>query len=325
MKNIVIIGAGNIGSRHLQALKAVKEALKIFVIDPNIKSLNEAKEKYLLMHSNNNQHEIEFFQEIIEFNEEIDIAIVATCSDIRRQIIENLLKLNTVKYFILEKILFQKVEDYDKIKDLFRKKKCKAWVNCTRRIIPIYKEEIKSWFYKKKFIFSVTGSNWGLMSNIIHYLDYMVLLLEDYDFIIDSTYLNPISIQSKRKEFLEFTGLLQVHFKNGSHGIFQCFPTGKLPLIEEIVSDSLRAQIFWEDLNLKVWNHKNNLKWDQYEIKMVYTSELTTGVVEEILNEYKCSLTSFDDSMKIHLKLYNQIINFLNINSDIKYNYYPFT
>jgi ornithine cyclodeaminase/alanine dehydrogenase-like protein (mu-crystallin family) len=49
MRQLVIVGAGNIGSRHLQALKLVKTPLKIHVIDPSMNALKISKERYDLL------------------------------------------------------------------------------------------------------------------------------------------------------------------------------------------------------------------------------------------------------------------------------------
>ena len=43
MPTIVIIGAGGIGSRHLQSLSNIKIPLQIFVVDPILKALKIAK------------------------------------------------------------------------------------------------------------------------------------------------------------------------------------------------------------------------------------------------------------------------------------------
>ena len=71
MKNVAIIGAGNVGSRHLQALKAVDFPLSIMVIDPDLNSLAIAKERYNSIPLGIYQHQIEYFQKI----EDINVAI----------------------------------------------------------------------------------------------------------------------------------------------------------------------------------------------------------------------------------------------------------
>ena len=46
MKTVLVIGAGQLGSRHLQALKLVQNDLSISVVDPFQASLDVAKERF---------------------------------------------------------------------------------------------------------------------------------------------------------------------------------------------------------------------------------------------------------------------------------------
>ena len=55
---IFIIGAGQIGSRHLQALRAVRIPLKISVIDPSTESLDLAKQRYEEMPKGKIEHQV---------------------------------------------------------------------------------------------------------------------------------------------------------------------------------------------------------------------------------------------------------------------------
>ena len=46
MKNdILLVGVGQLGSRYLQSLKAVKSSLNIYIVDINQSSLDLAKKK----------------------------------------------------------------------------------------------------------------------------------------------------------------------------------------------------------------------------------------------------------------------------------------
>jgi len=325
MKQIVIVGAGNIGSRHLQALKSVKTPLKIDVIDPSVKSLQISKERYDSIHPDKKDHEISYSNDLNIQNDHIDIAIIATTSKVRRFVIENLLEQKSVKFFILEKILFQEEEDYLIIEKLLNKNNCKAWVNCTRRIMPFYQNELKKLFNKRRLFFSVIGSNWGLVSNLIHYLDLMVYLIESEAFSIDTSYLDPSPIPNKRKEFIDLTGILQVHFKNGSHGIFNNLPSGNLPGLIEIASDSDFCIINESEGRARLLERNNQMEWKEHEAKIIPTSQLTTKIVEDILKKQTCSLTPYKSSMNMHLSFLKPILKFLNENSKQKYKQYPFT
>src|SRR3989338_236575 len=108
MFEIYIIGAGQIGSRHLQALKKVSLALSVKVIDPNPESLKIARERYDNAPPGQFEHKVDYRTKIPKYSDPIDLAIIATRSDVRAKITADLLKSAKVKYLILEKILFNK-------------------------------------------------------------------------------------------------------------------------------------------------------------------------------------------------------------------------
>lgn len=323
MKKIHIIGAGQLGSRHLQALKNVKIPLKVKVIDPSKESLKVAKERYDSM-AGPGDHEIEFCQTIPAADGEIDLAIVVTNSNVRRQVVEDLLGQAKVKNLILEKLLFQKKEDHKAVAKLLKKSGSRAWVNCSMRNMPFY-AGLKKELNGSKISYFVTGSQYGLITNSIHYIDHMAYLAGDLDYSIDTTGLDVKPIASKRKGFLELTGTLNIHFKSGSSGTLVCYPTGDLPTQVEIHSDRFRC-ISRESEN-KAWVQKasNGWKWEEVEARIPYQSEATANLVDNIFKTGDCPLVSFEDSVKLHLPLLEALKKHLNKNSKTKINHYPFT
>jgi len=324
MKNIAIIGAGNIGSRHLQALKKVIIPLDISVIDPSDDSLKIAKERYDSIPEGYCKHEIKYLKNYEGIKDEFDIAIIATHSTIRRTVIEQLLKLSNVKFFILEKILFNKAEDYFFVRDLLKEHDCQAWVNCTRRVIPFYMNNVKNWFNNKKIIFTISGSQWKLISNLIHFVDYLAYILDDDIISIDFNNLDMELINSNIPNFLELNGIIKLSFTKGSLGFISCFSTGTQPLIIDIASNELRC-IINEGEGKTLVNFNNKIGWEEFESKILYTSQLTSFLVEDILKNNKCSLTPYNESMKLHLSIYNPLLKLINENFDKEFTYYPFT
>ena len=51
-KRIAIIGAGQLGSRHLQGLTKIKQDIHITVIDPNPSALEIARQRFVEMPEN---------------------------------------------------------------------------------------------------------------------------------------------------------------------------------------------------------------------------------------------------------------------------------
>jgi len=324
MKNLYIVGAGQLGSRHLQALKKVQTPLSITVVDPFSTSLNTAKERYDSIPDGSIKHKVRYSNEIDDELEEIDIAIIPTSSNVRKEVIKKLLSHKKVKYFVLEKILFQKLKDYMEIKTLLKTHGSKAWVNCSMRSMPFY-FNIKKDLSSDVITYFVTGSQYGLITNAIHYIDHMAFLSKCTDYKVETSGLIKKPIESKRKGFLELNGTLNVIFKNGSFGSFTCFPEGELPVIVEIASDKCRC--ISKECEQKAWisKPKNDWQWQETEAKIPFQSERTAQIINDLLKKGQCVLPDYDEAAKLHLLLLEPLRKFLNQNSISKYNYYPFT
>ena len=94
MTNIVLIGVGKLGSRHLQALSQIQIGdTNLFVVDPSISALNLGKERFNEMPSNKNITSVNYFTDLDNLSiNEIDLAIVATTSEHRKLVIKALSK-----------------------------------------------------------------------------------------------------------------------------------------------------------------------------------------------------------------------------------------
>ena len=321
-KRIFIVGAGQLGSRHLQAMKAVKIPLDITVVDPSFISLQEARERYESIPGEN--HEIIYSKEIPASFNNVDIAMVPSTADVRRQIIEELLNRGRVKSMILEKLLFTCADDYFKVKELLKKNEVTAWVNCSMRTMPFY-AGLQSFFQGSPFLYMVTGSKFGLVTNAIHYIDHMAYLGGETAYVLDTGQLDYLPIASKRKGFLELNGTLSVQFANGCRGIFTCFSEGSLPVLVEIVSPEVRViSKEWEGKAL-ISKKSDHWNWTEINSTVLYQSQMTAAVVTDILNKGTCNLVDYDNAMKEHLTLLSGLQEFLNQKNRNKYHFFPFT
>lgn len=322
-KNICIIGTGNIGSRHLQGLAKVTQPLNIFVFDPSDDSLSLAKKRFEEI-SNNSNHQIKYSPNFNSLPENIDVAIIATNSNIRSLVTKQLLEKVFVKYIIFEKILFDKAGQYTEMVKLLSEKKVKAWVNCSRRTMPFYRN-LKNDIKNQKIHYLVSGSQWGLTSNAIHLIDHMALLANCYDFEVDTRKLDAKISESKRKGFIELNGTLNVYFKDGSTGTFTCYQSGSTPQIMQIFSEKFRCLTLETEGKSYISSSDTNWKWSIKNTPMLYQSEMTNQVVSTLLQKGTSDLTPLDLSTKLHLQLFEPLLKFVNENSKAQYNRYPFT
>lgn len=324
VKKICIIGAGNIGSRHLQALAKVNHPLLIYVIDPSVNSLKLAKSRYEEVRTDKIKHDLKYLQNLGSIDPSIDIAIIATNSNIRSQVTKQLLDRASVRYIIFEKILFDKFEQYQEMINLLSEKGSKAWVNCSRRIMPFYRN-LKDLLEKQMVQFIVSGSKWGLVSNAIHFIDYMAFLTDCYDFEVNTRYIDPVPIKSKRKDFSELTGTLVITFGNGSLGIFTCYPSGTTPQIMEILSKEFRCLTLETKGKSYTSTPLSNWEWSIDQTPLLNQSEMTNQLVSSLIEFGSCNLTPFELSAKMHLSLFKPLLKYLNKSTNKKFNHLPFT
>jgi hypothetical protein len=297
-RSIYIIGAGQLGSRHLQALKQVQTPLQIIVVDPSNASLATARERY--EGTAGVDHAITFLTDLPSSSSAIDIAIFACNAHVRKQALEKLLDKAAVQYLVLEKLLFDKIEDYASVSNRLENLPTKTFVNCAMRMIPFY-GEAKSYFQNQNVTLTVNGSKFGLASNAIHYLDLLAFYSQDSSYVVQVESLDPEMIDSKRPGFKELTGTLIANYSKGSRAILTCLKDGTLPFQVEISSP--RVRLISREWEQKAWisEEKNGWKWIEVEAKIPFQSQLTAKLVDDLLTRGSCDLVPFAESKQIHL------------------------
>ena len=99
---VALIGVGSIGKRHLESLIKLKHKSDILLIDRNLESLKFCKNT----NKNISTHNFFYSTQLKDLPKNIDLAIISTNSDVRREVTEQLINYTQVKYIIFEKIVF---------------------------------------------------------------------------------------------------------------------------------------------------------------------------------------------------------------------------
>ena len=299
MYNIAIIGAGQLGSRHLQGLAKSTKQFQIYVIDPYEKSLIVAKNRFKEVSKPTNS-KVSYLKNISGVPENIDLAIIATTANVRREVVEQLLEQCHLKYLILEKVVFQKSEDFNYIQKLLIDNGIKSWINCTRRTFPFYKK-LKKKNLGEKIIIKVEGNNWGLACNSIHMIDLLVFLTEKTDIKINTNELENIIFNSKRNNFKELKGTLKIYTNHGDTLELndQVKYDGNFKI--SISNSSMKFNIF-EGESLVIRDKSDN-KTHEEKISVPFQSELTARIVDQILDTGESDLTPYTECMQYHVPM----------------------
>lgn len=306
-KNIAVIGLGNLGKRHLQSLLNSKRKWDIYGIDNNVEVLANLRQMYI------DKNNLKIGKELDIIPDHLDVVIIATSSNVRREIFEKLIECSSVEYIIFEKVLFQRVEDYYYVQECLEKNNIRAWINCPRREQPIHKklyEEIK---HNHTFEMHIYGGEWGLACNLIHMLD----LIEWYAGAtskISNLLLENCIVDSKRKGFKEIYGSFIGTCGKCNNWSISCQKDSNYPLSIEIIGDYLACKIIEEKGFLRI--SYANKQWEEEEREFVfyYQSQMTQEIVERILDTAECNLPSFNESMGTHLNIIIPLIEFFEKN-----------
>lgn len=310
MYKILLIGAGQLGSRHLQGLLNVKLPISIDVVDPNISSIEIAKKRVSEIKYDYDNVFINYFNSIDNISPNIDICIIATTANHRYEVIKKIITISKIKNLILEKILFQKQVEYELTAKLLKDNSINCWVNCPRRMFSVYNELRQKITYNEKITLTLIGGDWGLACNSIHFIDLVCFLSDDYIFSLDTAGLSDI-FESKRVGFYEVSGTLKATFSNGSEIFLHSRRHSSANIKIQILSDSY----FWEIDEFKgeisitdILSCSNPVK---SKFTIPYQSQITNLICEDILLTNECALPSYENSMLEHIQIINPLIEFL--------------
>ncbi len=326
IKNILLVGCGEIGSRHLQALAKMEMPVRIWAIDPSSRSLEIAKARFKEIPINENIQSIKFESEIPDNLDSMDLCIISTTSKIRFFVLKQIIEKISCKNIIFEKVLFQKEEHYIEADKIIEDKKIKCWVNNFRREEKYWKNVKKYFENKGNFRLYYGKSDWRLCTNAIHIMDLIEWLSNEKIVEVDGSSLDDEIYESKRSGFIELTG--KITGKTSNKGTFE------MHAIKDIQDNKVEFKISNQDTRLFVNEAKgegilmrkeNNWKPEKHRFQIRFQSDRTQEIVKSILETGDCNLPTFNESANTHKPLLKSIIKHLNKISNSKYDSCPIT
>jgi len=294
---ILIVGSGNLGSRHLQGLFYTKFPLMIYIYDVSKQSLQLGKKRWEQVCETNQKtlHKVFYFSTLDKLPQRIDIVIVATNTDVRAQVIKQIIGKSDVHYWILEKFLAQSERDLDSISSLTQNSDG-AWVNIPRRMMDRQKQ-IRSYLPKKvPLLVTGRGNRWGLASNGIHQLDLVAWWTGETLRSIENYGLDSQWYESKRKGYFDICNCkINVQYSGGTVLILESNLDGQ-PFSLEVEVQNKSWKICDDD---EFFSGPDGLLLLDSS-KNENQSSMTNKLVEALLKSGQCDLTELTESVKMH-------------------------
>jgi len=304
-KHIAIVGCGQLGSRHLQAIAKLGGSLRIQVVEPSEANQRIGEARLAEVLPERHDIEVEWYENLDGLEQGSDLTIVSTTARGRAAILKALVEKGH-KRFLVEKIVCQSETEYESILKVFGEKDVKGWVDCTRRYFPFYELIIPLLEKERTVIFNATGGNHGLGCNAIHLLDlFWRITGSSRQLQLNGDYLSPRLLPNPRGEdLIEFSGTLVAITKAETFASISFHPENSAPVLIGITSDHYRVSVNESDHHALLSRKESDWRWEEHPFETLYSSNLTNRIARSILEEDACDLPTVEDSYWLHKELF---------------------
>lgn len=302
INNILLVGLGNIGRRHLESLQKLNKNFFIYLYDKK-KIEVDINNKNIIIVKNLKLLKNIFFK----------VVIIATTASSRLSLVKNLLKKILANHWLLEKPVEQSVKN---LNDMLRiAKKNFIWVNTPRRSFVFYKS-LKKKIGKSILHVRVDGKI-DIGCNAIHFVDLVSFLTDSKVKKISTKHLNSKWEKSKREGYIDINGNLEVAYHNG----VKLFINSKNTKIKNknIIKKNIKNYkilIMTKNADKYIIDERNDLVSTNEKIKKVkilqHQSNTTHKVIKNLAKNNTCDLPLFKDVFADHKILLYSLIKHYN-------------
>jgi len=303
--NFLIIGFGGMGCRHAQSLINVYKESVFYIYEPN-QSIFENNLDLISQSSNNMIIKLSKLTDVKL--KKIDFCIVATSSSPRFNILKEL-SLYDISYFLVEKIVFQTIKQFEEIKKIFGDKE--IYVNFVNRYFLNY-IDIKKDINNRSFTMDIIGGDYGLTCNAIHYFDLFKYFGAKNISLDNHNLKENFNLNKRGSEYKEFLGQISVNSKNGCRLNISSEKARKGD-VEIIIKYSQKTNIINEGSLNHIKFFENDIISEPFLIE--FTSSLTSKIFSDILDS-NCILPKLEDTIDIHTILFSSVNKSLKLNPE---------
>jgi len=308
MLKIVLLGCGQIGSRHLQALAMLEESAVIDLVDSSAKSIEISKSRFaeVLPKSAESRLRLEV-RDLDNLQENYDVAIIASGSNARADLTRKLLASSKVKTILFEKFLFKQKDDYESIAALLESSGTAAWVNQWVGSSYAFKR-MQQWLQQDGHApidVTLNGKDWGLACNAVHFIDLFDRMNNLGPIELVSCDLNKKPMLSKRQGYFEIAG--EIVYKSTSGGKLVMNSTadetdGLIHIDLKCNERQVKVVLSRSEI-LAEYYGEDQVRNESYAVPM--QSTVTGKLIQEIQITGNCALPSFSRSSYHHLLLFS--------------------
>lgn len=295
MAEIILAGAGQLGSRYLQGLATSAEAHRITVFDPSEASLSIARSRYEEV-SRDAGHEVIYTTDLSAFATQADLAIVATSSFPRASLVQEIARDCAVRYWLLEKVLAPSTLELDQmVRDTVSAQS--VWVNHWMRL-PEWAQALQRRLRQQPGLIrmDVQGAHLGLACNGTHYMDLLGWAAGANVTAVSTDGLAREWVPAKRPGYFEVYGELDVAYGERARLRLHCTQG----------SDPLTLHFAWQGGECHILFTESNtieVRWSDQEAQTFLVplqSGTTAALVDGLFQTGQIALATLTQAVAVH-------------------------
>ena len=299
---VLIVGCGQLGSRHLQAVATLPFVKTIEVVDTRPDAIELGRKRLQEIGLVNHETRVRWMSSFTDASPEGDLCIVATQAEGRCELVRVIAGQLGISTFLLEKLVSPSVREYLDLLTYCRKKGLRVWVNCKTRAHASHQHVKRNIPAGEPLILSVAGGNHGLASNGVHAADLFVFFDGTDRVEPTASLIDPLLHPSKRGgHIFDLSGTIHAHSKTGSVFTLSLASTHQAPLQFSIVTSRYRALV--DDMMKVFYESDADSGWSWREVPFnanLMVSHMTREFVSGILTRGHCELPTLEECFPAH-------------------------
>lgn len=302
MKSALIVGCGNIGYRHLQALAGLPDISRIHIVETRETQLSEILHGTLRPTTNAELLGYSSVQSWLLENSKVNFAVSAVVAPLQLTVLNALKEASAPEWLILEKPIAQSEDDLNLFSASFP-----VFVNTPRPLWQGYRKlnaRIKS--YNRPVHIKIRGGLWGFGCNAVHFLDLFRMLTNATHFFFSEAKLSPSPVANKRgAEYEEFIG--SANWSDNSKNTCSLLSDPSLS-----IGPDVEIFIYSGNGTLLATSHEasGQITWENesWPLESLYVSQSTGKFVEEkTKNVTTSTLPTLEESILSHRALFQAL------------------
>lgn len=308
----MLIGCGQLGSRHLQALATLNGVDRIDVVDPYAPSLDRGRELLQEVKGANPDIRYRWLTSLSEAGDAGALCVVATQAEGREVFVEQALAKG-YRRFLLEKVVCQSLSRYERLLDSVSGHGALAWVNCKTRAYPFWKY-VKEKLEDSIFEYYVSIGNYGLANTGVHLADIFVHLDGCERIEPVGADLDPVLHPSKRgNRVFDLSGSVFGRSERGSRLAMDFAGHHKLPGTIQVTSPEHRFLV--NQVTRQAFEASPSTNWKFEPVPFegdLMVSAMTREFARDILDRGQCGLPTLEECHPAHAFIFSLILPTMN-------------